>query len=175
MTEMLRWSRRSVLLGSLGCLLAACSTGQAGTVAYSLGVSGDGNSITLVQESSPSQGRFVATVQSERGFGQASIGWWGKPLPHHLVFRLQLRGLEQFSLVWAERAVHISVNSTDHSVIESTQLRGEEDTEITPDSAYWMDVVLPTQERPVYLVSAPAAFIVAAPSLWAISWIDFYR
>ncbi len=41
------WSRRAVLLGSVGCLLAACSNGQAGNVAYYAGVDGEDNHVMI--------------------------------------------------------------------------------------------------------------------------------
>lgn len=170
-----RWSRRAVLLGSVGYLMAACTQGQAGTVAYSVGVSGEGNQVTLVQSSSDGEGAFVATVQSARGIGQASVAWWGKRSPHPLWFDLQLNGLEQFSLMWGNLAVHVSVNSMDQSILQRTQVRGEAEVEIAPASPYWMTVEVPSQQGASFRVGAPKAFMIDAPSLWAIAWIDFYR
>ena len=155
--------------------MAACSQGEASNVAYQVGVSGEGNRVALVQDSSVGDEAIVATVQSARGIGQASVVWWGNRAPHPLWFDLQLSGLEQFSLIWGNEAVHVSVNSMDQSILQRHQARGAGEVEIAPDSPYWMTVELPSQAGAGYWLGAPAAFVADAPSLWAISWIDFYR
>lgn len=165
------WSRREILLGSVSLLLSACTQGQVGDVGYSVAVNGDENQVAITQEANAT----IVTIQSRSGIGQASSAWWGSTTPHPLYFLLHLNGLEQFSLRWADHVVNVSVNSTSQTVMQSTQTANSAETMITPDSPYWMDVTLPTQELSVFTVAAPAAFIAAAPNVWGISWVDTYR
>ena len=173
--EMRNWSRRSVLLGTVGCLLAACSHGRAGHAAYSVGVSGEGNTVTIVQDSNGADGAYVARVQSTRGIGQANIGWWGEPAPHQLTFDMALSGLESFSLRWAEYTVLVSVNATDGSVWQRLNSDDEPDSDLLPSSPFWIEVALPIGEGHSFRLAAPVAFLADAPRLWAITWVDFYR
>jgi hypothetical protein len=150
-----------------------------GSVLYSVGVSGEDNQVTIVQNSISDEGGYIVTVQSARGFGQASMAWWGDTLPHPLWFQLPFSGLEQFSLIWAAKSkrvsVNVSVNSSDQLVLQSLQVKRAGETEITPNSPYWLHVTQPTPQQPGYLLRAPTAFIADAPRMWAIAWMDFYR
>lgn len=175
MTEMRNCSRRAVLLGAFGCLLAACSHGQAGQAAYSVGVSGEGNTVTIVQDSNGADRAYIASVQSARGIGQASISWWGNESPHQLSFDIALGGLEAFTLRWAEHTVTVSVNSTDGTILQRLRTGDEAESDLLASSPYWMDISLPAKEGESFRLSAPAAFLADAPRLWAISWVDFYR
>jgi hypothetical protein len=149
-----------------------------GSVLYCVGVSGEGNQVTIVQNISY-EGGYIATVQSARGFGQASIAWWGNGSPHPLWFQLPFGGLEQFSLIWAAKSkrasVNVSVNSSNQSEWQSLQVNREGEIEIMPDSPYWLQVTQPTPQQPGYLLRAPVAFVADAPRMWAIAWVDFYR
>jgi hypothetical protein len=146
---------------------------------YSVGVSGEGNALTLAKVSSGSEEGYIATVASARGIGQASVAWWGNFSPHPLRFHLQLMGLELFSLSWATPdrriTVNVSVNSSDQAVIQSVILGQSGESEITALSPYWLEVTLPSPERSGYLLTTPAAFAAEGPRLWAIAWVDFYR
>jgi hypothetical protein len=170
------WSRRALLVGSVGCLLAACTQGA---VNFSVIVSGEGNQVAVVQDDLSSadldERAYVATIHSESGIGQASIIGWGELSPHPIYFRLHLSGLEQFTLRWAEMSVNVSVNSMDRSTFQSYQTPQQSETMITADSPYWMDVTIPQAADDGFLLRAPAAFVAAAPRLWSIAWIDFYR
>jgi hypothetical protein len=170
---MQRWSRRAVLVGFGGGLLAACTNGQAAGNPYSASVAGDGNRVTLDTDASGQ--RYVVNVQSERGIGEASFAWWGKALPHPLTFDLKLSGLEHFRLAWAANIVNVSVNSSDNAVIQWAQGSDQVEVQIAPDSPYWLPVQVPSQAMQGYQLSVPPAFIAAAPRLWAIAWVDFYR
>ena len=176
---MQRWSRRALLLGSAGWLLAACSHEQAGNALYSVGVSGEDNQLTITLDSSGNEERYIATVQSARGIGQANIAWWGNSSPQPLRFRLKLQGLEQFSLRWAAPSgqilVNVSVNSIDQQVFQSVQVGDETESEIAADSPFWLDVTLPNQDRPYYELTTSQAFQADGPRLFAIAWVDFYR
>ena len=174
--EIRRWSRRdflvgTVLMGTVGCLLAACYQGQTGELGYSIATSGEGNQVAINQETDT----YTVTIHSTMGIGQASIAWWGNSMPHQLNFQLHLGGLEQFTLAWDEQRVSVQVNSSSQEVTESLQPHQGVERLIASDSPYWMDVTLPTSSMQVYSLRAPAAFITAAPKVWAIAWIDFYR
>ena len=138
---------------------------------YSIATSGEGNQVAISQETDT----YTVTIHSTMGIGQASIAWWGNSMPHQLNFQLHLGGLEQFTLAWDEQRVSVQVNSSSQEVTESLQPHQGVETLIASDSPYWMDVTLPTSSMLVYSLRAPAAFITAAPKVWAIAWIDFYR
>ena len=187
---MQNWSRRAMMLGGASYLLSACTfglaDGLAGSLPYSVGVHDQGDQVAIRQTSDMQGGEYVAvyvaTVRSERGLGEASVAWWGNVPPHQLVFQLELSGLEQFSLVWADQTVHVSVNSVDHladpsadlAVLESVQQRGGSERMIDPDSPFWMDATVP-KDGSGFRLGAPPAFQAEWPSFWAIRWIDFYR
>jgi hypothetical protein len=162
-------------VGSLGCILAACSYGQTGEIGYGVATSGDGNQLAIAQDENAEPGSYIVAITSERGIGQASITWWGNQLPHHVVFQLYLTGLEQFSLRWADQAVNVSVNSMDQTVIQSVKVAETAEQSIAAGSPYWMDVVAPSTADGPFQLQAPPAFIDAAPKVWGISWIDYYR
>jgi hypothetical protein len=176
-------SRRGLLLGGTAIFLAACSHSWVGDIPYSVAAGGEGNQVGIAYDSGEDKGRYVVTVHSERGIGQATIAWWGKVSPHPLAFRLELSGLEHFSMMWAGLSVNVSVNPTDHSISQGVQTRSiagnqaESRSEVTIDSEspYWMEVTIPSPGLPFYLVKAPAAFATDGPRLWAIAWIDYYR
>jgi len=84
-------------------------------------------------------------------------------------------GLENFSLIWGAQAVNVSVNSTDHSVTESLQKQHQDEVTLAKDSAYWIDVQVPSQADVPYRLTAPSAFLEDAPALWGLAWVDFYR
>jgi hypothetical protein len=169
--EIRHWSRRDFLVGTVGCLLAACYQGQTGELGYSIATSGEGNQVSISQETDA----YTVTIHSTQGIGQASIAWWGNLMPHHLNFQLHLGSLEQFTLGWDEQRVSVQINSSNQAVIEILQPHQGAETPIAFDSPYWMDVTLPTSSVQVYSLRAPSAFIAAAPKVWAIAWIDFYR
>ncbi|MCC6458464.1 MAG: hypothetical protein IT328_26175 [Caldilineaceae bacterium] len=170
-----RWSRRAVIMGGIGSLLAACYQGQAGDVGYGIAVSGEGNEVTLSQAAGQDEATYIATIHSMSGIGQASGTWWGSTSPHHLVFDLHLGGLEKFSLRWLDQTVTVSIHASDQTVIQHIQARHQSERAIEANSPYWMEVALPTATAPSYNLKAPAAFIAAAPRFWGIEWIDFYR
>jgi hypothetical protein len=169
--EIGHWSRRELLVGSFGWLLAACSQGQVGQLGYSIAASGEGNDVAIIQEADA----YTVTIHSVQGIGQASVAWWGIERPHQLIFQLHLRGLEQFSLGWGEQRVNVRINSTTQEVTQTLQSRQEAEMRIAPDSSYWMDVTLPMPSVPAYSLNAPSAFITTAPNVWGTAWIDFYR
>ncbi len=168
------WSRREIVVGGIVLLLSACSHGQVGDVGYSIAVNRNDNVVAIRQEADT----IVVAVESASGIGHASITWWGKPAPRPIVFLLHLNVLEQFSLRWADRVVHVSVNSTSQTVTQSMQMAHSPEAILMPDSPYWMDVTLPTQstqEPSPFIIIAPAAFTAAAPNMWGIAWVDAYR
>lgn len=179
---MQNWSRRAILLGGASYLLAACTFGLAdelaGSLPYSVGVHDQGDHVAIRQSSDMQGGGFVATVQSARGIGDATVAWWGNVPPHQLVFQLELSGLEHFSLIWADQTVNVSVNSVNLAaepvILKSVQAGDDAEEIIDPDSPYWIDVTTLHDGRGYQLV-APAAFQEAWPQFWAIRWIDFYR
>jgi hypothetical protein len=174
---MVIWSRRAILLGGAGYLIAACTMGRSGDALYHVGVNGEGNQLLIAADPHGEAGDYVVTLQSARGIGQASVAWWGANSPHQLRFQLKLTGLEHFGLIWVNRtqkvSVNVSANLDNPTTLESVQ-HGSAETQIEPDSPYWLAVSLPAQGDGFEL-TAPRAFLADAPRLWAVTWIDFYR
>jgi hypothetical protein len=168
-------SRRVVLLGGIGCLLAACTNGQSGDLLYSIGVRGEGNQLVIRLESNDGGNGYVVVVHSERGIGEGTITWWGNNSPHQLSFQLHLDALEHFNLRWGEESVTVNVNSTEFFVLESVQSGQQGEVEIDSESPYWIEVKAPTAEQDYFELTAPKAFLDGSPRLFAISWIDYYR
>ena len=172
------WTRRAVVWGGVGWLLAACTHGLAQGGAYSIGVRGAGNQVTVaMRDRLPG---YTLTVSSQSGIGEVTVAWWGNELPHPLTFRLALRGLELFQLNWAAHPVSVnqvtvSIATTDDHVTQSVIVDDGAEASISSTSPYWLAVTLPTVEQAVYQLAAPPAFVADAPRLWSCRWIDFYR
>ena len=169
-------SRRTLLAGMAASVMAvsasACSLGLAGVIPYGVAISGEGNALTITQANRAEA--FLATVHSARGIGQANVTWWGNPSPHQLMFALELAGLEQFTLQWADQVVNLGVNASDQSVFASARVAAGDEVVITPDSPYWMEVST-TAAAPGFMVHAPQAFLDAWPPMWSVTWVDFFR
>lgn len=171
----MQFTRRALLLMGTGLLLIGCTHTTVGNALYSVGVSREGNHVTIAMEEDVPATGYLVTIQSERGIGQASFAWWGSEPPHPMRFLVELQGLESFQLTWHQQTVSVSVNAIDQSIVQSLRTSNGAEQAITPDSPYWMQVEMPTAGRSGYLLSAPEAFVAQSPRLWAVQWIDFYR
>jgi hypothetical protein len=180
-------SRRALLKGGFILLLSGCSHGQSGNLGFSIGVRGEGNQLVIVHDapgatsnntsgdmSVSGENAFVVIVTSDSGIGEGTVAWWGNTTPHHLSFQLHLNALEHFNLRWGKEKITVNVNSTESFVIESVSDQDGE-AEIDADSPYWIEVTPPSDQQSYFLLTAPEAFLKDSPSLFAISWIDYYR
>jgi hypothetical protein len=178
-----QWSRRTLLLAGAGVLMAACTHSWGSNGLYSIGVRGEGNAVEVLPLEVAKSDRLRIEIMSARGIGEATVAWWGNAAPPAHEFHLHLRGLESFVLRWAESSspqrsiftITVSVNSSDNSVRQSVQVGDDVEIPIDALSPHWMAVTLPTAASESFVLAAPASFRHAAPHLWAIAWVDFYR
>ena len=122
-------------------------------------------------------------ITSPSGIGGAAIEVVSGPFPAAVIFRLHLKGLEQFTLTYGDVAVSAAVASDGSRVSQSVVQNGREQ-QITPESPYWMPVEVITaaagtqatgSTEKVFQLSAPPDFLGTQPPTFAIQWIDFFR
>lgn len=161
------------------CLCAACTHGLMADSAYSIGVRGEGNHVSLSASNHLDDDtlapHYTALIESAQGIGEATFAWWGNESPHHLTFVLALQGLEDFRLAWGDRVVVVSVNSADRGVMQSIVTSTRDEQPLTVDSRFWMATDLPGPEQPHFRLRVPQAFTDDAPRIWSVTWIDYYR
>lgn len=167
-------SRRVFMAGCASSILAACSFGHAGLAPYGVVVRGEGNQLILQQVNEPAHD-LLATVQSESGIGQALVTWWGNLAPHQVTFVLNLAGLEQFTLQWADFVVNLSVNASDGTTSCSLADAAGQEEMLTPASPYWIEVESLPVKGQGFILRAPRAFVAHWPPAWSIAWVDFFR
>ncbi len=169
----------TVGLGGLALLLAlaGCAAGPAtGASPYrAVGVQ-PGDSVTVGGTAS----HVEIDVTSERGIGKVGIERTGRP-PQALTVNLHLKGLEELRWSWGETTVLVHVASGDGSVREELVQGSAAPAAIDEASPYWAAVQIKGQDRSIpladgfFAVTAPPAFLQAAPSRFTLQWIDFYR
>ncbi|MGE5601602.1 MAG: hypothetical protein ACM30E_01045 [Nitrososphaerales archaeon] len=119
-------------------------------------------------------------VTSERGIGSVEIERLGLP-PKTLTVNVHLTGLEELRFSWGDTRLFVHVASSDGSVSEEVSLGAKQATSIDSTSSYWAPVRIEAQDPEIplangfFAVTAPAAFLQAAPQRFALEWIDFYR
>ncbi len=124
-------------------------------------------------------GTATLDVTSPSGIGGAAVEVVSGPFPAAVIFRLHLKGLEQFTLTYGDVAVFAAVASDGSRVSQSVMQNGREQ-QITPESPYWMPVEVITaaaggSTEKVFQLSAPPDFLETQPPTFAIQWIDFFR
>jgi hypothetical protein len=166
------------LLAAL-CALVACRGGPGEQPSYTISVSGTGNQIT---STSPGSETLFA-VRSETGLGSADVEQVSGEPPQEVVFRLYLRGLEEFDFEYDDLRVVVSVSSHGDNAVSERVLRdGSGEKTIGPDSPYWMPVRIVTasdssspKSTGYFEVRAPKEYIRGKYRAFSIRWTDFYR
>lgn len=177
MTRPLDWATR---LASLALLLAlaGCASGPAaGTPQYrAVSPPQPGDSISV----DSTTGDVTIDITSERGIGKAEIERTGRP-PKTLTLDLHLKGLEELRWSWGDAVLVIHVASGDGTVREEL-IRGSGQPDAIDDSSpYWAPVRIEADDPAIpledgfFAVTAPPAFLQAAPQRFFLQWIDFYR
>lgn len=119
--------------------------------------------------------RLLVDVQSASGIGNAGVRAAAGTLPPVAVMRLHLAGLEQLTFAFGDVVVKLSVPSSgDQPVLQSVVEAGQE-SPITPESPYWMEVTKPATADNLFEVTSPQAFTASPPANFTVGWIDFYR
>jgi hypothetical protein len=120
-------------------------------------------------------------ITSERGIGKAGFERVGPP-PEGVIFKLRLKGLEEFRLTWGDVTVRLQYPTTGDVILQEAALTGSPDASVvSPGDRYYMnariegsDPAIPL-ESGYFVVEAPPAFIEDAPEQFRLEWIDFYR
>jgi hypothetical protein len=162
-------------LGMAGCL-AVPAMSSAGSAQYRVVSQQDGDGITI-DSTTPD---VTIDITSERGIGSTEILRAGQP-PKSLTIKLHLKGLEEMSLAWDATRVTAHVGSGNGDVREEVSVDGGRAASIDNASPYWMPIRIESADRLIplrngyFAVTAPPAFIEAAPQRFTLKWIDFYR
>lgn len=122
--------------------------------------------------------RLLVDVQSASGIGSAGVRAADGAMPPAVLIRLHLNGLEQMTFAFGDAIVKLSVPSGgDRPVIQSV-VEGGQESPITPESPYWMEVTRTTaagSAETLFEVAAPPAFSESPTPNFTLGWIDFYR
>ncbi|HNS01827.1 MAG TPA: hypothetical protein PKM78_05525 [Anaerolineae bacterium] len=168
--------RLSVLLATalVGGSLVACAAPQPAAAPdapeYLIATDKTDNVVTATADGD----RLLVEVHSASGIGSAGVRAAQGQLPPSVTLRFYLAGLEQMTFAFGDAVVKLSVPSGDQPVLQSVVEAGQE-SPLTPESPYWMEVTKPAAAGDPFEVSAPPAFAAAAPSNFTLGWIDFYR
>lgn len=169
-------TRMGVLLVTVltGGVLVACAAPPAAAPAISefqIATDKTDNVVTATAEGD----RLLVDVQSASGIGNAGVRAANGKLPSVVVMRLHLAGLEQMTFAFGDAVVKLSVPSSgDQPVLQSVVEAGQE-SPITPESPYWMEVTRPAAADGVFEVISPPAYAASPPANFTVGWIDFYR
>lgn len=176
MTRVNFYLRRGVLLVMLlaGGLLAACTAPPVvlpATSQFQIATDKTDNVVTATAEGD----RLLVDVQSASGIGNAGVRAAEGTLPPVAVMRFHLAGLEQMTFAFGDVVVKLSIPSSgDQPALQSVVEAGQE-SPITPESPYWMEVTRPAAADGVFEVISPPAYAASPPANFTVGWIDFYR
>lgn len=169
-----RWL--SVLLATVlaGGVLIACAAPPAAAPAtpeFLIATDKTDNVVTATAEGD----RLLVDVQSASGIGNAGVRAAEGTLPPVAVMRFHLAGLEQMTFAFGDVVVKLSVPSSgDQPALQSVVEAGQE-SPITSESPYWMEVTRPAAADGVFEVISPPAYAASPPANFTVGWIDFYR
>ncbi len=111
-------------------------------------------------------------VESPRGIGSAVIH---RPLERWsdraIVFRLRLKGLEEFRVTQGETSWSVAVSSGDQSTRLSFKQRQQERNISEPTDRFWAEV----RTKDFFEVKLPKAMLAENPESITINWVDFFR
>jgi hypothetical protein len=174
----------TALLSVVACILLAGCTGPPGAAAtptpqVTVTSEGQGNEATVSAEGET----IVINVHSESGIGTATI----EPDPEtplaNILVRLHLQGLEGFHFSYDQTVITAQAPSGRGDIPQSVRSSGGDETLITSDSPYWIDIrIVSEQATPqipldngYFEVRLPEEFQRAGRRSFSIQWIDFYR
>lgn len=134
-------------------------------------------------------GKATIAIDSPTGISHATVERTGEAWPESVTLRLNLRGLEHFSVKNGDVSIDAEISSTN----EAPRIRvGRSDSKhsdgraLESNDPWWMEVRSldaagkPTEEIPlpaggVFEIRLPRAFFEKNPKSIELEWIDFYR
>jgi len=133
----------------------------------------------------------IFDIFSQSGLGGADVSLTSGTMPDQMLLRFHLKGLESLQFTYSETASEITISlavssSGAHDARETVMQGGDraQETSLTPDSPYWMDVSIIAAEGATasipledgYFEVTPAAdFLQGDHHEFTLEWIDFYR
>ena len=143
-------------------------------------------SFEIVEDAAGDTETAVITIYSKSGIGGTEIEQISGEKPDQYNFHFYLSGLEELKFAYGQTLITVNVSSSEGNEVRQSVLDSAsgEETAVTPDSPYWMDVtIVPTEgtvaEIPLlhgYIdVQAPDDFLLNQNGSFALQWIDFYR
>lgn len=176
MTSSVLWVVRLAGLALLVAVAGCASSPAAGAPRFRAVTLEPGDGITFDDASDD----VTIDITSERGIGKVEILRSGPP-PKTLTANFHLKGLEELRWDWNDVTLFVHVASGDGSVREELSRGGDQATVIDSASPYWAPVRIEAEstaiplENGFFAVTAPPAFLQAAPERFSLQWIDFYR
>ena len=132
----------------------------------------------------PGDNRVTFHIYSPSGIGDASIALLEGDMPDTVQIRLYVDNLDHLALEYDDLAITAAA-SQEGPVRETLHIAASE-AELTPDSAYWIEIQpLPAEEGgkffgvpaqpPSFLITLPKDFQWAGHTRFSLRWIDYYR
>jgi len=134
---------------------------------------------------SPTQ--TLLMVVSQSGIGEADVSLTPGAKPARLIFRLHLRGLEQFRLIYGDTVITAAVASAGQPIVrQQRSLLSAPATEesLTAASRFWLPLRLVTDaageariplENGFFELEAPPDLLAGDTRAFRFEWIDFFR
>ena len=129
----------------------------------------------------------LLTVVSQGGIGEADVSLTPGAKPARLIFRLHLRGLEQFRLIYGDTLITAAVASAGQPIVrQQRSLLSAPGTEesLTAASRFWLPLRLVTDtageariplENGFFELEAPPDLLAGDTRAFRFEWIDFFR
>ncbi len=131
----------------------------------------------------------IFDIFSQSGIGGADVSLTAGTMPERMLLRFHLKGLEslQFTYGEGETVVKLAVSSSGaHDARETVMQGGDgaQESPLTADSPYWMDVSIVAAEGTAtsipladgfFEITPPADFLHNDHHEFTLEWIDFYR
>jgi hypothetical protein len=134
-------------------------------------------------------GEVIFEIHSPGGIGGTVIEFQENQIPDLVIIHLYLKGLEELQFNYGNTHITASVSSQDSSLIQQTEGKegalASEIQSITPDSPYWLDIVIISETPPgendipiqdgYFQVKAPQDFLDGNYPVIELLWIGFFR
>lgn len=128
-------------------------------------------------------GTATLDITSQTGIGGADVMVVSGPYPVGIVFRLHLKGLEQFTLAYDNTMIRVAVASDGTNQVWQSLIQDGVEQPLTAESPYWLPVTVTvaggtdsaTLAEKTYVLKAPTDLLQRQPSRFKIDWIDFFR
>ncbi|MHB9133511.1 MAG: hypothetical protein ACYDBB_20795 [Armatimonadota bacterium] len=122
-------------------------------------------------------------IYSPSGIGSARGEITSGRMQESLLFRLHLKGLENFRFSYDHHVIEIAASSSGERQIRQYHARDDAPNAppepLTADSPYWMPVsIVPPDPKAgdgYFEIAAPPDFLHGQSCTFSLQWIDFYR